>query len=91
MKPGEESHYEAEDSYDKPHTSDETLDQLEAEIKHLGERLAEITEEKHGYKEGSAEFDRLEDERRVLRKEIIDLDYHHKLTIIARRKEREAR
>jgi hypothetical protein len=44
VKPGEESQYEAEDSYDKPHTSDETLDQLEAEIKHLGERLAEITE-----------------------------------------------
>ena len=91
VKPEEESQYEPQESYDKVYTTDETLAHIEGQIEKLGERLKDIKEEKRGLKAGSPELEKLEDERRVLRKEIIDLDYHHQHTILERKRENEER
>lgn len=53
----------------------ERLDHFEAEIRRNEERLREIAEEKRRHADTSEEYARLEDERRSLRKELVDYDY----------------
>lgn len=54
--------------------SDETLDKIEAEIKSIGERLRSIHLETIGKEPGA-----LDEEKRDLKKRLIDLDYDHKI------------
>jgi chromosome segregation ATPase len=56
----------------------EELDEVEREIQQIEGRLREIKEEKSKLSEDSNEYLELEDERKTLRKTLIDLDYRHK-------------
>lgn len=73
-RPREEERRSASSERRQEIGSDAELDRIEAEIKQIGERLREIHLESTGKEPGA-----LEDERRDLRKRLIDLDYEHKM------------
>ena len=55
------------------------MQSLENDIKDTEDRLKRIREEKRNLSEESEDYQSLEDQRRVLRKHLIDLDYEHKV------------
>jgi hypothetical protein len=67
------------DTAEKNRSSEETLAQIESEIKLVEDRLKEIKEEQKAFPEDSEKFDELDDETRVLKKEAIDLDHQHRI------------
>lgn len=54
------------------------LDEIEGKISDIEQRLREINAQKQGVDEDSEDYASLENQRRILRKELIDLDYRHK-------------
>ncbi len=78
LKPQEESQYRQEESeQENGEDLGRELDHYEEKIRRSEERLREIAVEKLRHNEDSEEYASLEDERRTLRKELVDLDYHH--------------
>ncbi|CAM6002375.1 unnamed protein product [Sphagnum balticum] len=68
---------------------EEELNIAEKEIKEVEERLDEIRRERAGVDESGEEYERLEDERRVLRKRLIDLDHGHKRAFLKLKSQKE--
>lgn len=60
-------------------TTSELLDSIEEQIGEIEVKLKKIKQEKATISSGSQQYADLEDKRRLLKKELIDLDYQHNL------------